>query len=107
LDLGYVDDNGKRILKFMAELWPDMYAYRIMGSAALGMAYVAGGRLDVYFHMLVYPWELACGRLLVTEAGGTITDWEGKPVAIGESSIIASSEAINVDFLRALRKSDK
>ena len=107
LDLGYVDDNGKRILKFMAELWPNMYAYRIMGSAALGMAYVACGRLDVYFHMLVYPWELACGQLLVNEAGGTITDWEGKPVTVGESSIIASSEAVNADFLRALRESGK
>jgi myo-inositol-1(or 4)-monophosphatase len=104
LDVGYVDDNGKRLLRFIAELWPDMYAYRIMGSAALGMAYTACGRLDAYFHLLVYPWELACGRLLVMEAGGVITDWEGRPVGTGESSIIAASEPVNADFVRLMRE---
>jgi len=104
LDLGYVDDNGKRLLGFIAELWPDMYAYRIMGSAGLGMAYAACGRLDIYFHMLVYPWELACGKLLVTEAGGVMTDWEGRPAGTGESSIIAANSALSADFLRLLQE---
>ena len=103
LDLGYVDEKGKRLLEFIAGLWPDMYAFRIMGSAALGMAYVACGRLDLYFHLLLYPWELACGKLLVTEAGGVATDWEGQPLGIGDSSVIASNRAIHADFLRILQ----
>jgi len=103
LDLGYVDEKGKKTLNLIASLWPNMYAFRIMGSAALGMAYAASGRLDLYIHLLLYPWELACGQLLVTEAGGTVTDWEGKPVAIGEGSVIASNKAIHSDFLRILR----
>jgi myo-inositol-1(or 4)-monophosphatase len=104
LDLGYVDEKGKRLLEFIAVLWPDMYAYRIMGSAALGMAYAACGRLDLYFHLLVYPWELACGQLLVAEAGGIVTDWEGRPPGLGESSVIASNKAIHADFLRLLQE---
>ncbi|HUV52649.1 MAG TPA: inositol monophosphatase family protein [Dehalococcoidia bacterium] len=103
LDLGYVDEKGKKTLNLIASIWPNMYAFRIMGSAALGMAYAASGRLDLYIHLLLYPWELACGQLLVTEAGGTVTDWEGKPVAIGEGSVIASNKAIHSDFLRILR----
>jgi myo-inositol-1(or 4)-monophosphatase len=99
LDLGYVDEKGKSLLEFITVLWPNMYAYRIMGSAAIGMAYTACGRLDLYFHLLIYPWELACGKLLVTEAGGVATDWEGRPPVIGESSIIASNKAIHADFL--------
>ncbi len=99
LDLGYVDEKGKRLLEFITSLWPNMYAFRIMGSAALGMAYAACGRLDLYFHLLVYPWELACGKLLVTEAGGVATDWEGRPPVIGESSVIVSNKDIHADFL--------
>jgi myo-inositol-1(or 4)-monophosphatase len=104
LDLGYVDENGRRLLKFISNLWPKMYAFRIMGSAALGMAYASCGRLDLYFHALVYPWELAAGWLLVTEAGGVISDWEGHPVVDGESSIIASNKAVHADFLRVIQE---
>jgi myo-inositol-1(or 4)-monophosphatase len=103
LDLGYVDEKGKRSLEFITSLWPKMYAYRIMGSAALGMAYTACGRLDLYFHFLLYPWELACGSLLVSEAGGVVTDLEGKPVNTGGGSVIASNKATHSDFLRILR----
>jgi len=104
LDLGYVEENGRRLLKFIADLWPKMYAFRIMGSAALGMAYVSCGRLDLYFHALVYPWELACGQLLVTEAGGMVSDWAGQPVRDGESSIIASNKTVHGDFLKTIRE---
>lgn len=103
LDLGYVDEKGKKTLNLIASLWPNMYAFRIMGSAALGMAYTASARLDLYIHLLLYPWELACGQLLVTEAGGVVTDWEGKPVTTGEGSVIASNKSIHADFLRVLR----
>jgi myo-inositol-1(or 4)-monophosphatase len=102
-DLGYVDANGSQILDLMARVWPDLYAFRIMGSAGLGMAYASCGRLDVYFHLLVYPWELACGQLLVTEAGGVATNFHGGPPGTGESSIIVANEAVHSDFLRIVR----
>ena len=104
-DLGYVDANGSRILDFMAHVWPDLYAFRIMGSAGLGMAYTSCGRLDAYFHLLVYPWELACGQLLVTEAGGVATDFEGRPPGTGENSIIVANKAVHADLLRIIRES--
>jgi len=104
LDLGYIDEKGKKSLEFITCLWPGMYAYRIMGSAALGMAYTSCGRLDLYFHLLLYPWELACGSLFVTEAGGVATDLEGKPLKIGQGSVIASNKAVHADFLRIVRE---
>lgn len=104
LDLGYVEENGRLLLGFIGDLWPRMYAYRIMGSAALGMAYAACGRLDLYCHLLLYPWELACSELIVAEAGGVVTDWEGAPVIAGESSIIAAGAAVHADFLRLIRE---
>ena len=98
------DENGKRSLEFITSLWPQMYAYRVMGSAALGMAYTACGRLDLYFHFLLYPWELACGSLLVTEAGGVVTDLDGKPLKAWENSVIASNKSVHADFLRIVRE---
>lgn len=104
LDLGYVDENGKKSLEFITSLWPGMYAYRVMGSAALGMAYTACGRLDLYFHVLLYPWELACGSLLVTEAGGVVTNLQGKPLQTWENSVIASNKSVHDDFLSIVRE---
>jgi myo-inositol-1(or 4)-monophosphatase len=107
LDLGYVDEKGRKSLEFITSLWPKMYAYRIMGSAALGMAYTACGRLDLYFHLLLYPWELACGSLLVAEAGGIVTDIEGKSLRNWEGSVVASNKAIHPEFLRIMRQKNR
>lgn len=100
LDLGYVEDKGKETLALFLRLWRRMHSIRIMGSGALGLAYAACGRLDLYFHPLLYPWELGCGLVLMTEAGGVMTDGKGRPLRIGESSTIASNSAVHADFLR-------
>jgi myo-inositol-1(or 4)-monophosphatase len=54
-------------------------AIRRLGSAALDCAYVAAGRLDGYWEVALQPWDKAAGQLLVTEAGGRISDFEGGP----------------------------
>lgn len=100
LDLGYHDGRAKRALELVCQLWPGMQAVRIMGSAALGLAYAACGRLDIYFHHFLYPWDLAGGILLAQEAGGTVTDREGNPASMNKEGIIASNAAIHADFLR-------
>lgn len=50
---------------------------RRSGSAALDLAYVASGRIDGYFELGLKPWDMAAGRLMVREAGGTCTDFTG------------------------------
>ena len=50
---------------------------RRAGSAALDLAYVAAGRLDAFWEIGLKPWDLAAGALLVTEAGGLVSDFEG------------------------------
>jgi len=53
---------------------------RRTASAAMDLAYVACGRTGGYFEVVLRPWDFAAGSLLVMEAGGTITDFEGKPL---------------------------
>ena len=50
---------------------------RRMGSAALDLAYTAAGRLDGYWELHLSPWDVAAGALLVREAGGTVSNFNG------------------------------
>jgi len=61
------------------------------GSAALNLASVASGRIDVFWSTSLKPWDVAAGVLLVQEAGGTVTDMAGSPVDILVSSLMAAS----------------
>lgn len=99
-DMGYDDEKARRALELVLALWPGMQSMRIMGSAALGLAYAACGRLDLYFHHSLAPWDIVSGILLVKEAGGVITDRDGGPVGIHSSGVIASNKAIHADFLK-------
>lgn len=53
---------------------------RALGTAALGIAWVAAGRYDAYLNYNLKPWDVAAGLLLVHEAGGAVTDFDGKPL---------------------------
>ena len=56
-----------------------------MGSGALGLAYAAAGQLDIYFHHRLFPWDVASGLLLVSEAGGVVTNRQGQPGTLDRS----------------------
>lgn len=64
---------------------------RILGSAALNLAYIASGRFDVYWGSNLYPWDIAAGKLIVEEAGGTVTHYDGNPHQIFRNRTIAAS----------------
>lgn len=103
MDMGYDDDRGRENLEIVSALWPGVQTLRIMGSAALGITYVAAGRLDLYFHSNLYPWDLASGILLVGEAGGTITQRDGAPIDLSSRSVLAANSPLHGDFLRLTR----
>jgi myo-inositol-1(or 4)-monophosphatase len=65
------------------------------GSAALDLAYVAAGRFDGFWEFGLNPWDTAAGVLLVEEAGGKISDLEGRPYSLGGRSILASNALIH------------
>jgi fructose-1,6-bisphosphatase/inositol monophosphatase family enzyme len=99
IDLGYDDARAQFQLGLARELLPDVQAIRVAGSAALGLAYAAAGRFDVFLHGYLFPWDLAAGILLVQEAGGTITDGSGGPIALTSTTAIAGGAAIHNDLL--------
>jgi len=102
-DMGYDVEVGREILGVASALWPGVRSVRVMGSAALGLAYAACARFDLYFHLYLYPWDLAAGILLVREAGGIITELDGQPAGIHSKSVIATNKAIHEDFMQRVR----
>ena len=100
IDLGYDDRRAAHLISLLAELWPGVQSVRLMGSAALGLAYAACGRYDVFVHHFLYPWDIAAGILLVREAGGAIFDRDGGPVDIGSQGVVAGARGAVRDFLR-------
>ncbi len=100
-DLGYVDEKAGTALDMMRSLWPGLQSMRLMGSAALGLAYAAAGRLDLYFHHSLSPWDIASGLLLAREAGGQVVDRQGRPAGLYTPSVIASSPRLIDRFLHA------
>jgi myo-inositol-1(or 4)-monophosphatase len=103
VDLGYDADKGRAMLDFLKVPWPDIGGFRLMGSAALGLTYVACGRLDAYIHPYLYPWDLAAAIALVEEAGGKITDWQGQSATIESRVIIAANETLHGELLKLIQ----
>lgn len=74
------------------------------GAAALDMAYVASGRLDGYWEFKLSTWDVASGILLVQEAGGKVTDVNGRsPELAGKLALVASNGLIHDEMLAVLR----
>jgi len=69
------------------------------GSAALDLAYVACGRLDAFWEFGLNPWDMAAGMVLVSEAGGRVSDMHGAPVQAGAARLLADNGALHDQIL--------
>lgn len=77
---------------------------RRTGSAALDLAYVAAGRIEGYFERNLKPWDFAAGILLVTEAGGLVSDWGGNvPFPLKNGDIVAAAPAVFDELMQLVR----
>ena len=100
-DLGYVDEKAALAIDMLRSLWPGMYSVRMMGSAGLGVAYAASGRVDLFFHHSLSPWDIAAGLIITREAGGRVVDRQGNDAGLFTPSVICSSPALVDGFLAA------
>jgi len=78
------------------------HGVRRTGSAALDLAFVACGRLDLFWEFGLKPWDVAAGSLLVTEAGGRVSDMRGAPHDLIESDhLLADNGLLHAEVLAA------
>jgi len=75
---------------------------RKLGSASLDMAYVAAGRCDGFWQRNLSYWDIAAGIILVKEAGGFVTDFEGENRYVENKTILATNSRINKEMVEVL-----
>lgn len=76
---------------------------RCAGSPALDLAYVAAGRIDGFFQLDLKPWDTAAGELLIIEAGGLVTDFNGGHTHQATGNIVAGSSKLLKEILNDVR----
>jgi myo-inositol-1(or 4)-monophosphatase len=80
------------------------HGVRRAGSAALDLCYVAAGRLDGFWEFNLNPWDTAAGVLLVEEAGGRVTDFQGEAFQIDSRETLASNGRLHEALLHEFQE---
>ena len=75
---------------------------RRLGSAAIDLCYVASGRFDGFWESGLNPWDLAAGIVILEEAGGTVTSFDGSLFDLSQGEILASNTRIHNDFKKLM-----
>ena len=79
---------------------------RRAGSAALDLSHVACGRFDAFWELVLAPWDVAAGILLVREAGGIVTDLDGTDARLDSGAFVAGNPAMHAWLLQTVRRAN-
>jgi myo-inositol-1(or 4)-monophosphatase len=90
-------------LKLFQNIFIKVSDLRRAGSAALDLAYLACGRCEGFFEIGLSPWDIAAGALLVEEAGGVVTDFNGGFDYLATGNIAAGNSKIQKELLREIK----
>ncbi len=82
-----------------ADMLVSAQSLRRLGSAALNLCFVAGGRLDGYWASSIKAWDIAAGILMVTEAGGVVSDVSRQPLDLERPRLLAAATSKNADAI--------
>ncbi|WP_127580205.1 inositol monophosphatase family protein [Paenibacillus koleovorans] len=93
-------------MKGLQSIAPHVRNIRVVGSAALHMAYVAAGRLSGFWEIGLNSWDLAAGALLVKEAGGEVTDTMGRSYSLPVRHVLATNGGIHRELQLQLAAAD-
>jgi myo-inositol-1(or 4)-monophosphatase len=99
-----IRDNPDNNVDYFTAFIMTAQAVRRDGSAALDLCYTAMGRFDGFWELQLKPWDVAAGGLIVREAGGRVTDFEGRDTEAEGSRIVASNGLLHEALLEVVRK---
>lgn len=97
------ETDRSRTGRILGRIYPEVVDIRKLGSAGLETAWIAAGRAEGYFTTKIEPWDVAPGVLLVREAGGKVTDFEGAPWRPKTSDLLFSNERAHARILDLLK----
>ncbi len=95
---------GEENLRRIHTMLNETHGVRDSGSAALNMAYVAAGRLDIYWTLRLSPWDWVGGALMVEEAGGKVSDFDGSAWTVETVGVLATNGTLHKAAYRLLHQ---
>ncbi|GAB6050493.1 inositol monophosphatase family protein [Hydrogenophilus islandicus] len=104
---GFPFREGQNIdtyLAIMKNLMRKTAGLRRPGAASLDLCYVACGRYDGFFESGLSPWDIAAGALIIQEAGGFVTDWEGGERFLENGSVVAANPKLFPALLAEIQR---
>jgi myo-inositol-1(or 4)-monophosphatase len=99
-----INENPENAFEKFIAMTKSSRAVRRLGSAAIDFCYVAEGVFDGFWEVHLNPWDICAGKLLVEEAGGLVTDFNGQPIDIFNKAILASNGIIHQKMISILRE---
>jgi len=97
-----VHDSPHNNIEYCIRFLKTAQAVRRDGAAALDLCYVAAGRFDGFWEMKLNPWDIAAGILIVAEAGGAVSKFDGAPPDIFRGDILASNGHLHRRMVQTL-----
>ncbi len=95
-------ENPEHALEKFTAVTRAARAVRRLGSAAIDLCYVAKGVFDGFWEVHLHPWDMCAGKLIVEEAGGLVTDFDGNEIDIYSKKILATNGNIHKTILKIL-----
>ncbi|MBI2557491.1 MAG: inositol monophosphatase [Planctomycetes bacterium] len=102
-----IKDIIDNYLKVFKDLFMHATGIRRGGSACLDLAYTAEGIFGGFFECSLSPWDMAAGALLVKEAGGVVTDFDGGNQYLKTGNIVAGSKGVHQEMLKIIQETFK
>ena len=100
-----VEDDPQLCIEVFVHMLRQGFPIRRIGSACLDLAYVAAGRFDAFWEVVLQPWDVAAGRLLIEEAGGKVTDYAGNTLnPLRAGPVLATNAHLHPYLQKAIAK---
>lgn len=98
-----IRENPDKAFERFIEFLKHVRGIRRLGSAAIDFCYVANGVFDGFWEVSLHPWDLCAGKLIVEEAGGLVTDFDGKKNDIYSKQILATNAFVHQKMIEVMR----
>jgi len=102
---GFPYDRGETLtaqLELLDHFVRNAHGIRRDGSAAVDLAHIAAGRADGFWELGLQPWDMAAGVIIVSEAGGAVTDVDGSPWTTATRDVVAANPRLHEQMLAAI-----
>lgn len=110
IELGF-PYKAENYRSFALGLIQDLYGHvgglRLMGAAAAEICYVAAGRFEARVEAFIGPWDIAAGYIILKQAGGKMTGFDGNPDCLGAKEVFASNGKVHEELLKVLQRHKK